>query len=86
MAYLTYTRGYKGPAVNLLNNLSAAVVNSGQAILKPEISRNLEGARTQMFDRKLTLNITGFHETFTNFQAQTFNAILSTFTSPMPAS
>jgi iron complex outermembrane receptor protein len=81
MAYLTYTRGYKGPAVNLLNNLSASVVNSGQAILKPEIARNLElGLRTQMFDRKLTLNITGFHETFTNFQAQTFNAILSTFT------
>ncbi|WP_068092859.1 TonB-dependent receptor [Novosphingobium rosa] len=81
MAYLTYTRGYKGPAINLLNNLSASVVNSGQAILKPEIARNLEvGLRTQLFDRKLTFNITGFHETFANFQAQTFNSILSTFT------
>ncbi|WP_164852681.1 TonB-dependent receptor [Novosphingobium umbonatum] len=81
MAYITYTRGYKGPAINLLNNLTASVVNAGQAILKPEIARNLEvGLRTQMLDRKLTLNVTGFHETFTNFQAQTFNAVLSTFT------
>ncbi|HWU03022.1 MAG TPA: TonB-dependent receptor, partial [Novosphingobium sp.] len=81
MAYVTYTRGYKGPAINLLNNLSASVVNAGQAVLKPEIARNLEGGlRTQWFDRKLTLNITGFHETFTNFQAQTFNSILGTFT------
>ncbi|NKI98799.1 TonB-dependent receptor [Novosphingobium sp. SG707] len=81
MAYVTYTRGYKGPAINMLNNLNAAVVNSGQAILKPEIARNLEvGLRTQMFDRKLTFNVTGFHETFENFQAQTFNALLSTFT------
>lgn len=81
MAYVTYTRGYKGPAINLLNNLTAAIVDAGQAILKPEIARNLEfGLRTQMLDRKLTLNVTGFHETFTNFQAQTFNALLNTFT------
>lgn len=80
MAYLTYTRGYKGPAVNLLNNLTAATVNAGLAILKPEIAHNLEGGlRTQFFNRKLTLNLTGFHETFTNFQAQTYNTLLSTF-------
>jgi iron complex outermembrane receptor protein len=80
MAYATFTRGYKGPAINLLNNLTAATVNSGLAILKPEISHNLEGGfRTQFLDRKVTFNITGFHETFTNFQAQTYNALLGSF-------
>ncbi|MDT1091296.1 TonB-dependent receptor, partial [Pseudomonas aeruginosa] len=67
MAYASYTRGYKGPALNLLNNLTAATVNAGLAVLKPEIARNWEiGLRTTLFDRKLTLNATGFYEMFTN--------------------
>src|SRR3546814_10375802 len=40
MAYFTYTRGYKGPALNLLNNLGAVTVDAGLAVLKPEIARN----------------------------------------------
>jgi iron complex outermembrane receptor protein len=81
MAYLTYTRGYKGPAVNLLNNLSASIVDSGQAILDPEIAKNWElGVRSTLFDRVLTLNGTVFHTKFDNFQAQTFNALLNAFT------
>jgi iron complex outermembrane receptor protein len=80
MAYFTYTRGYKGPALNLLNNLTAATVNSGLAVLKPEIARNWEGGiRTTLFDRMLTLNVTGFYETFTDFQAQTYSAALASF-------
>jgi iron complex outermembrane receptor protein len=80
MAYFTYTRGYKGPAVNLLNNLTAATVNPGLAVLKPEIARNWEGGlRTTLFDRMLTLNVTGFYETFTDFQAQTYSPILTSF-------
>src|SRR3546814_10854368 len=31
MAYFTYTRGYKGPALNLLNNLGAVTVDAGLA-------------------------------------------------------
>ncbi|MBZ9650305.1 TonB-dependent receptor [Sphingobium sp. 3R8] len=81
MAYATYTRGYKGPALNLLNNLTATVVNSGQAVLKPEIAKNWEaGIRTTLLDRNLTFNLTGFHTTFDDFQTQTFNTILTTVT------
>lgn len=81
MAYLTFTRGYKGPAVNLLNNLSAAIVNSGEAVLDPEIARNWElGLRTTLLDRMLTFNATVFHTQFDDFQAQTFNALLNSFT------
>lgn len=80
MAYATYTRGYKGPALNLLNNLTASTVNAGLAVLRPEIARNWEaGLRTALFDRMLTLNVTGFYETFTDFQAQTYSAILTSF-------
>ena len=80
MAYFTYTRGYKGPALNLLNNLTAVTVDAGLAVLKPEIARNWEGGiRTTLFDRMLTLNVTGFYETFTDFQAQTYSAILTSF-------
>src|SRR3546814_7265993 len=78
MAYFTYTRGYKGPALNLLNNLGAVTVDAGLAVLKPEIARNWEaGVRTTLFDRMLTLNLTGFYETFTDFQAQTYSALLT---------
>src|SRR3546814_2112088 len=80
MAYFTYTRGYKGPALNLLNNLGAVTVDAGLAVLKPEIARNWEaGVRTTLFDRMLTLNLTGFYETFTDFQAQTYSALLTSF-------
>src|SRR3546814_10993575 len=49
-------------------------------MLKPEIARNWEaGVRTTLFDRMLTLNLTGFYETFTDFQAQTYSALLTSF-------
>src|SRR3546814_13874323 len=83
MAYFTYTRGYKGPALNLLNNLGAVTVDAGLAVLKPEIARNWEAeVRTTLFDRMLTLNLTGFYETFTDFQAQPYSALLTSFKLP----
>src|SRR3546814_8659771 len=44
------------------------------------IARNWEaGVRTTLFDWMLTLNLTGFYETFTDFQAQTYSALLTSF-------
>src|SRR3546814_2810425 len=86
MAYFTYTRGYKVPALNLLNNLTAVTVDAGLAVLKPEIARNWEGGiRTTLYDRMLTLNVTGSYETITDFQAQTYCAILTSFQLPNSA-
>src|SRR3546814_7222261 len=49
-------------------------------MLKPELALNLEAVvRTTLFDRMLTLNLTGFYETFTDFQAQTYSALLTSF-------
>src|SRR5581483_4351195 len=81
MAFVTAARGYKGAAINLINNLSTAVVDSGRAVLRPEISRNYEiGLRTSAFERRLHLNLTGFWTDFKNFQAQGFDATLLAFT------
>lgn len=80
MAYATYSRGYKGQAINLLNNLSAATVNSGKYVLAPETVNNYEiGLRTTPFDRRMIFNITLFQTEIENFQAQTFDANTTTF-------
>jgi len=80
MVYGTYSRGYKGQAINLLNNLSAATVASGQYVLRPETVQNYEvGVRSTLFDRRVTLNLTVFQTEIRNFQAQTFDAATTSF-------
>jgi iron complex outermembrane recepter protein len=80
MIYASHSRGYKGSAINMLNNLSAALVASGEAIVRPEIAKNYElGIRSTSFDRKLLVNLTGFVTTFDDFQTQSFNAALAAF-------
>ena len=68
MLYLTYSRGYKGPAVN---NISPGVI--GQTIVKPEIPLDWEaGVKTSLFGNHLTADLSLFDETVKNFQAQVF--------------
>ncbi|MFN1208962.1 TonB-dependent receptor domain-containing protein, partial [Enterococcus lactis] len=44
--------------------------------IKPERSRDREiGARTQFFDRRLTLNLTLFDTDYTNLQAQSIETL-----------
>lgn len=77
MAYATYTRGYKGPAVR---------ADSGDPIAGPDVAATARiapetvdafeaGVRSQFFDRRLTLNVTGFYSKFKNFQANTVNPV-----------
>jgi iron complex outermembrane receptor protein len=81
MVFATHSRGYKGAAINLLNNLSAGFVAAGRHIVPPEIPTNYEaGLRTTWFDRRLTANATAFHTTFENFQATAFDAALNATT------
>lgn len=80
-AYATATRGYKSRAINMINNLSAAIVTSGQSVLKPEISYNYEGGlRTSLWNHKVTLNGTGYYETVKDFQTSNYNAVVNSFT------
>jgi iron complex outermembrane receptor protein len=80
MAYATLTTGYKGDAINLLNNLTAAQIASGQAVLDPERAKAYEaGLRTEFWDDRVIANVTGFSTRYKNFQAQSFDATTLNF-------
>jgi len=65
-----YTRGYKGETYDLTSSFTPALAANGP--VRPETSNNYEiGAKTQFFDRHLTLNLTAFLTDYSNFQAQT---------------
>ena len=66
MAYAMYTRGYKGPAINVFFNMLARDTGA----IAPETANAYEvGLKTRLFDRRLTLNITGFYAKYDNYQA-----------------
>jgi iron complex outermembrane receptor protein len=63
LAYATYSTGYKGPGV--------AFVSGIRSPYQAETVKNYElGIKSELFDRRLRVNITAFDEEFTNFQAQ----------------
>ena len=65
MAYVTYARGYKSPAIG-----------TSRGVLRPVEQENVDsfeaGIKTQFLDRRLTMNVTGYITNFYNFQANTF--------------
>lgn len=68
--YATYTRGYKGPAVSSAAGIAFAV--------DPETVDAYEiGAKLDLADRRVSLNIAGFINDFRDFQAQVFDPTLN---------
>ena len=64
--YLSYTRGYKGPAFNVFFNLTATGTNR----IDPETSDGFEiGLKNTLFDGRMTLNLALFRADYHNFQA-----------------
>lgn len=81
MAYVSYSRGFKGAAMNLLNTLTAAEVSSRGYLVAPEIPTDYEaGVRTAFFSHRLQVNATAFNETFRGFQATAYDALQMTTT------
>lgn len=67
MAYLTASRGYKGPVP--LNNTPTSITLS-----KAEIPTSYEvGLKSAWFNRSLVVNADVFHATYNNFQAAAFD-------------
>jgi len=65
--FLTYTEGYKGPA---LNNLVPGRV--GPRVIDAETPKNLEaGVKASLFDRRMLVDLTLFNTVTEDFQAQT---------------
>lgn len=64
--YLTYSRGYKGPAYNVYFNMQQI----DTPVLDPETADSYElGFKSQWLDNRLRLNIAGFYTDYQNYQA-----------------
>jgi iron complex outermembrane receptor protein len=73
MAYATYSRGYKGPGLNIFFNLNS----NGTPPLEPETGDSYEGGlKTTLLDGQMTLNIAGFYAKYKNFQANNPDFVL----------
>ena len=68
-AYMTYAKGYKGPAYNVFFNMSA---NNAQ-VLAAETGNSVEvGVKSTLFDGRMLLNTAAFWARYNNFQANNF--------------
>ena len=78
MTYLSWSRGYKGPGIDVAESVNVAAVlqPGGLPVLKPEIPTLWEaGARTALFDKALTTNLTFYRQRLRNLQTITPSAI-----------
>jgi iron complex outermembrane receptor protein len=66
LAYVSYSTGYKGAGLNL----NSAVTAGTPLVLQPENVRNWEaGLKSQFWDHRVTLNLSGFWTELTGLQA-----------------
>jgi iron complex outermembrane receptor protein len=80
--YLSYSRGYKGPAFNVFFNHTAP---NNAVPIDDETSNAFEaGFKSRFFDDRLQLNAAGFYAVYDGFQANNFinvgGALVSTLT------
>lgn len=75
MGYITFTKGYKGPAVN-----DQATTNTVPVLVKPEIPIAWEaGLKTTWLDGRVGVNGAIYHTHFSNFQALYFDPASASF-------
>ncbi|MDB5432738.1 MAG: TonB-dependent receptor [Caulobacter sp.] len=75
MAYVTYARGYKGPAIN-----DQAAGPGIPVLVRPEIPKTVEaGLKTTLFDGRLGANLAVFHTEVEDFQSQFFDPAAAAF-------
>lgn len=71
-SYVTYSRGYKGPAYNVYFNMQAADLEP----LDPETSDTYEiGLKSTAWDNRLTANLAVFHSKYDNYQANVYDVL-----------
>jgi len=70
MVYATFSRAQQGPIFDSEDNLTA--IKQALTTLPQEKVRNVEvGFKSQLFDRRLTLNVSLFQGKYDNYQVQT---------------
>ena len=66
MAYVSYTRGYKGPAYNIFYNLTTV----GTGVIAPETANAFEiGLKNTLLDGALVVNMAAYSAKYNNYQA-----------------
>ncbi len=71
-SYLTYSRGYEGPAYNVFFNMQPRDTDA----LKPETSNTWEaGIKATAWNNRLTTNLAVFHSDYDNYQANFFDSV-----------
>jgi iron complex outermembrane receptor protein len=66
MAYLSYTRGYKGPAYNVFYNMATVHTN----VIEPETVNAFEaGVKNSFLDGALIVNLAAYYAKYKNYQA-----------------
>lgn len=71
MTYLTVGRGYKGPGY------SDSPAEGQDPYVRPETVDNIEaGIKSTLFDRRLIVNLSLFHQQFEDYQVQAFDGNL----------
>jgi iron complex outermembrane receptor protein len=81
MTYASWTRGYKGPGIDVAESVNVAAITTpgGLPVLAPEVPNLFEaGVRARMFDNSFTFNLTGFHQNVDDLQAIATNSLGST--------
>ncbi|WP_122666187.1 TonB-dependent receptor [Pseudomonas viridiflava] len=72
MTYLTYSRGYKGPAYNVFFNMQPRDTDA----LKPETSNTWElGVKATSWNNHLVTNLAVFHSDYDNYQANFLDTV-----------
>jgi len=75
MGYVTFTKGYKGPAIN-----DQATTNDVPVIIKPEVPLAWEaGLKTTWLDDRVGINGSIYHTRYENYQDLTFDAASASF-------
>ncbi|MDG9928314.1 MULTISPECIES: TonB-dependent receptor [unclassified Pseudomonas] len=70
--YVTYSRGYKGPAYNTFFNMQPRDTGA----LKPETSDSYElGLKSTAWNNRLTANLAVFHTDYDDYQANFFDTV-----------
>ena len=76
MIFSSYAEGYKAPAFDIIFSSN----EKSKAPIPAETSKAWEaGIRSELFERRLRLSITGFHTTFEHFQGQAYDPETITF-------
>jgi iron complex outermembrane receptor protein len=67
MAYLSYTRGYKGPAYNVVYNMATVHTN----VIEPETVNAFEaGLKNSFLDGALIVNLAAYYAKYKNYGQQ----------------